>query len=186
MKRIVLALIVCYAIFCPLIVLNFALPSAENAFPSPTYNISQSGIPENYYTVGILPPMHSTLDLDFLSFLSEIEYPHEYEADIFDCSESAAFLECYLENLGYDAVIMVGSNSSENQKQVHAWVEVRNLTSFKSGRNLTTMQLDRLIDHPVFSLPRLYYTEDQTCYEDVFAACEACWSCDQWDWWNAI
>lgn len=187
MKRMLLiaiAIAICYVIVCPLVVLNFAAPLAEKAFPLPLTYLNASEIPENYYNKALAPACtHDTLELLFL--LSDIKYPHEYEAGIFDCSESAAFLECHLENLGYDAVIMVGANkSSEGQKYVHAWVEVRNLTVNQSG-NLVAMPLDRHEDLTYFSLMGFYYREDRTQYEDIYEACEAYGGCNQWDWWNA-
>jgi len=173
-KLLIAIAIVCYVMACPAIIL-IAISNAETSFPLPTYDASE--IPENYY-VGVPDTAHTTVDL-FRS-LSGIEYPHEYEAGVFDCSESAAFVECYLENLGYDAVIVCGANS---QKQYHAWVDVRNLTL---NNRTVTMHLERCGDVTFFSVPSVYYKEDQTCYQDVFAACEASRSCNDWDWWNSF
>ena len=174
--------------------LLIAVPLAETAkFPAPTFNVSEnyyyvdvpkkvSGIPKNYYHAEVPDCANDTLELDHL--LSNIKYPCAFEPDIFDCSETAAFLECYLENLGYDTVIMTGARFSEGEKAYHAWVEVRNLTLNQSG-NPVAMHINRHEDTTYFALMSFHYQEDQTSYENIYEACESRWGFNEWDWWNA-
>lgn len=209
MKRTLLIAIIaiaCYwmvfsTISYPLIV----IPHAEKAFSGPTYNeISESenyyysevcnpkkqqlpiynisDIPKNYYHAEIPDCANDVVELDHL--LSNIKYPLAFEPGIFDCSESAAFLERYLENLGYDAVIMTGARFFEGKKRYHAWVEVRNITLDQSG-NPVAMHINRHEDTTYFALMSFHYQEDQAYYEDIYEACESRWGFNEWDWWNA-
>ena len=63
-------------------------------------------IPEPYYTGTRNPDLTSADLLDLL--LNHYTVPHEYERDVFDCTEGAAYMEWYLENRGYDADIVHG------------------------------------------------------------------------------
>ena len=201
MKKILLfAALICYVLVCYAVVPAIPLPESkafqlvpcdqseirENYYDAEGLHSQQSlmelfdlsEIPNNYYDAEVPHPPHSLIDL--LYFISEIKYPQVYEEHIFDCSESAAFLEWYLENHGYDAVIVVGTD--ENQKG-HAWVEVRNLTN-ASGYP-ATMELDRHIDSTYFSLAGFYYNVDRTYYDDIYDACEAYGHSSEWNWWKA-
>lgn len=191
-----ISIAIVYACFLGGVHLLIAVPLAETAkFPAPTFNVSEnnysyvgdpkkvSSIPKNYYHAEVPDCANDVLELDYL--LSNIKYPHASEPDIFDCSETAAFLERYLENLGYDAVIMTGARFSEGEKVYHAWVEVRNLTLNQSGKPVA-MHLDRHEDTTYFALPSFYYREDQAYYKDIYEACESRWGFDEWDWWDVV
>ena len=198
-KTILICVFICYALVCYFAVPAIPLPESkafqlvpcdQSEIPENYYNMEVphsshemmelfdlSEIPNNYYDADVPHPSHSLMEL--LYFISEIKYPHAYEEHVFDCSESAAFLEWYLENHGYDAVIVVGTNENQN---VHAWVEVRNLTN-ASGYP-ATIDIDRHKDSTYFSLVRFYYNVDRTYYEDIYEVCEARFQFNEWDWWH--
>lgn len=143
----------------------------------------EADIPHSYYYAHVPACANDVLELDHL--LSNIKYPHAFEPNVFDCSESAAFLEWHLQNRGYDAAIMVGARkSSEGKKAYHAWVVVRNLTL--EGGKPVAMHVNRCEGAAYFAVMSFYYQEDQAYYEDIYEACESHWGCDEWDWWNAI
>ena len=90
----------------------------------------ESDIPEPYYfDEGYVEPTLGNLD----DVVSEIVYPHEYEAGVYDCSERSAYVERYLENRGFDADIVT------SDKEKHAWVLVRDVkctVTYGPGTNI--------------------------------------------------
>ena len=197
-KTIVFVALVCYVLACYAVVPSIPLPESkafqlvpcdQSEIPENYYNMEVphishemmelfdlSEIPNNYYDADVPHPSHSLMEL--LYFISEIKYPHAYEEHVFDCSESAAFLEWYLENHGYDAVIVVGTNENQN---VHAWVRVKNLTN--ASGCAATIDIDRHKDSTYFALPGFSFNADKTHYDDIFAACKAYGQCSEWNWW---
>ena len=67
---------------------------------------TKTPIPEPYYTTPRNPDLVSADLVDLL--INHTTMPHEYERDVFDCTEGAAYLEWYLENHGYDTDIVHG------------------------------------------------------------------------------
>jgi len=171
----------CYAIVFPVIALNIS--HHVERLSQPALDSGRFIIPQNYYIPNGSNTLNSTHDLsEFQHLLRKIQYPHPYEEHVFDCSESAAFTEWYLENHGYDTAIVVGTNA---QGEVHAWVEVRGVIPLYEDFPVT-MCIERFQDSPYFSpLVKKEYIHDQEYYEDVFEACEAWGGCLEWDWWNA-
>lgn len=77
-------------------------------------------VPNDYYSIGAFPH-HSNTYGELTNFLLwEFVLPTGYKTNIFDCSESAAYLEWALENAGFDADIAVGPTPWDSGR--HAWV----------------------------------------------------------------
>ena len=69
-----------------------------------------------YYT----KPKTPTYGVDNLkTIVNQVTWSRPYEEDVFDCSEMSAFMERYLENHGFDAVILIGDPFGRGR---HAWV----------------------------------------------------------------
>jgi hypothetical protein len=79
-------------------------------------------VPHSYYSASGIP-QHSNTWEDLGEFLSyEFSLPTGYEKNVFDCSESTAYLEWALENAGFDAYIAVGPTPWDQSEGYHAWV----------------------------------------------------------------
>jgi len=53
------------------------------------------------------------------TIVNQVEWSRPYEEDVFDCSEMSAYMERYLENHGFNAIILVGDPFGLGS---HAWV----------------------------------------------------------------
>ncbi len=91
---------------------NFVIISDIKSVPE-SYSASES-----YY----IPEERQNKSISELrAVLTEIEYPHSYKENVFDCSEMTAYCEWFLENRGYKTVICT------NETWRHAYVRVENL-----------------------------------------------------------
>jgi len=98
-------------------IFSFCFPSASllpmSEYPLNRIVVMKANVPEPYYV-----PTQSNENLsDLIEVLNDIEFP--YIANYWDCSESSAYLERYLENKGFTTYICV------NHKIRHAWLWVR-------------------------------------------------------------
>ena len=110
----ILSLITCFLVF--VVPYNLGQRDSIDGTPNLTLTRPVVSIPEPYYT-GSRNPNLTFLDL--LDVCLNETMPHEYEKDVFDCSEEAAYMEWYLESHGFDTVIGM------NEDQSHAYVVVR-------------------------------------------------------------
>lgn len=81
-------------------------------------------VPHGYYSTRVFPYHLNTLDELRIFLSSEFWLPRNYEVGIFDCSESAAYVEWALENSGFDARIAVGAAPWNPGAGYHAWILV--------------------------------------------------------------
>lgn len=84
---------------------------------------SSFSVPKNYYGVADFGYHEKTTKglQDFLNHFIQEEVIH-YKTDVFDCSESAAFVEWLLENAGFKADIVIGLTPWDPKIGYHAWV----------------------------------------------------------------
>ena len=114
-------------------------------------------VPPNYYTP------HNTIKTfgDLVYFIDDFEYPRKLNwdnpFDIFDCSESSAYLEYKLENSGFDAAIVI-----DNQ---HAWVVVRNITKNNQTKDYAIEATTLAISHY-----KARYRSHTKVFEDIYEA----------------
>jgi hypothetical protein len=78
-------------------------------------------LPDNYYSVAAFESHPNTYEALCNFLLYDFALPRTYKLGVFDCSESAAYLEWALEIAGFDADIVVGPTPWDTESR-HAWV----------------------------------------------------------------
>lgn len=117
-------------------------------------------VPHGYYSNNIFKSYSNTYS-DLGQFLnSEFELPSSYELEIFDCSESAAYLEWALENAGFDAEIVVGSFPQDPDSGFHSWVIVYTTDNYKVAVEATNFNRDRNAFRSWGRVPGVVYSDD--------------------------
>ena len=114
-------------------------------------------VPPNYYT-----PQNSTKTFtDLVQFIDDFEYPRKLNwdnpLDIFDCSESSAYLEYKLEEGGFDAAIAIDNR--------HAWVIVRDITRDNKTKDYSIEATTLVISHY-----KARYRSHNKVFEDIYEA----------------
>ena len=123
-------------------------------------------IPEPYY----LDVEKGTKNISELrEALKGIKYPHEYEETVFDCSEMSGYTERFLENRGFDTMILVNSSWR------HAWISC----SIES-RNVNIECVP-----PVHITDSEKYNHPEDMYEDIYEALDSNYP-RQFDWWLQV
>ena len=153
-------------------------------------------VPHAYYSNNIFKTYSNTYD-DLKQFLnSEFELPSSYEIEIFDCSESAAYLEWALENAGFDAEIVVGLFPQDPASGFHSWVIVET-TDYQVAVEATNFNRDRNTFRSWGRTPGVVYSDDNLIegadayyngYDDRFGNIYETIrgynaSAQQWNWW---
>ncbi len=153
-------------------------------------------VPHAYYSTNMFKTYSNTYS-DLGQFLnSEFELPSSYEEEIFDCSESAAYLEWALENAGFDAEIVVGPFPQDPATGFHAWVIVYT-TEYKVAVEATNFNRDRngyrswgrtpgivFSDDTLIKGGEAYYDGYDDRFENIYEAIrEYRASAQQWNWW---
>lgn len=159
-------------------------------------------VPDDYYRV--FPAYYdNTLGdlkrrLDYL--MRFVDAPGKYKYDVLDCSESAAMMENFLQNSGFDAWIAVGPTPWVGGKGTHAWVIVKARDGTVAVE--PTMWLGSpwrfgwLIDfgkkvgwlmgfQPGVTTDPMYFKYNRL-YDNVYEAVRAYGSEQEWDWWNEL
>lgn len=131
--------------------------------PMATPTISEKyGIPEPYYQdVGKKESINELRET-----LKEIKYPHEYEATVFDCSEMSSYTEWYLENRGFDTMILA------NDSWGHAWTSCS-----IDGRNVNIECVP-----PIHITSSEGYNHPEDIYADIYVALDSSYILE-FDWW---
>ena len=153
-------------------------------------------VPHAYYSTNIFKTYSNTFS-DLGQFLnSEFELPSSYELEVFDCSETAAYLEWALENAGFDAEIVVGRFPPDPDSGFHAWV-IAHTTDYKVAIEATNFNKSRNAYRSWGRIPGVVYSNDTliegaeayyNSYDDSFknifeAIREHGTSSQQWNWW---
>lgn len=153
-------------------------------------------VPHAYYSTNLFKTYSNTYS-DLSRFLnSEFELPRSYEKEVFDCSESAAYLEWALENAGFDAEIVVGPFPQDPASGFHAWV-IAHTTDYKVAVEATNFNRNRNAYRSWGRVPGVVYSDDTLIegseayyngYDDSFeniyeAIRNHRASCQQWNWW---
>lgn len=159
-------------------------------------------VPHDYYSVETFSHrsnVFSELE-DFLR--SEFVLPRAYEADVFDCSESVAYLEWALENAGFEAYIAVGPVPWDPSSGYHAWViayteesQVAIEATVLTGEYSLPWIFARLFPSRT---PGIVYQDDQQIsgwqnyyegydylFKNIFEAyLNDMYSIEEWNWWE--
>lgn len=134
-------------------------------------------VPPNYYT-----PHNTTKTFgDLVYFIDDFEYPRKLNwdnpFDIFDCSESSAYLEYKLEESGFDAAIAIDNH--------HAWVIVRDIK-----KNNKTMDYSVEATTLAISYYKARYRSHTNVYEDIYEAIDGYFFFKhryyEFNWWNGV
>jgi len=154
-------------------------------------------VPDSYYSTYAFPH-HSNTYEELSSFLLwEFELPTGYKVGIFDCSESAAYLEWALENAGFNADIAVGPTPWNPASGRHAWVIAHpegyrvaieataltgeyNLLYFFAGRIPGIIYGDDLL------IPgwENYYEGYDNLFKNIYQAIRYHEITEEWNWWE--
>jgi len=170
---------------------------AENSQLHNILNLYEK-IPHDYYSSGSYKH-HSNTYSELCSFLTlEFKLPRGYEKNVFDCSESSAYLEWALENAGFDAYIAVGRTPWNPESGNHAWVIVFTSDKYIVPIESTSLTGD-LISNLLFLLfsggrtPGVIYSNDDVwqnysagydrLFKNIYDAVRNCGFIEEWDWW---
>lgn len=143
---------------------------------------------------------HSNTYEELCQFLTyEFKIPRDYELGIFDCSESAAYLEWALETAGFDARIVVGPTPWNPASGYHAWViaypegyRVAIEPTALSGEyillELLTGRTPGIIygNDPVISCWQNYYEGYDDQFKNIYIAIGNSGRLEEWNWWEGF
>jgi len=155
-------------------------------------------VPHSYYSMDVFKSYENTWE-GLSKFLSSgFKLPRDYELNVFDCSESSAYLEWALENAGFMAVIVVGPSPSGEVGVDHAWVIART-RDYQVAIEATSLNTkDRYAALSWGRVPGVIYGNDtlidgwENYYEgydeefkNIFIAIrEFGYSDREWNWWE--
>lgn len=148
-------------------------------------------VPQGYYTTGRFPYHANTLE-DLYVFLDyEFRLPTSYQLGVFDCSESATYVEWALENSGFDADIVVGPPPWGGTGG-HAWILVNfsndtmialEPAALTSGLFPTDYGLVGWEDPAIPEWRNYYQAYDAVC-PNVYQAIKNTGTASEWNWWE--
>jgi hypothetical protein len=156
-----------------------------------------SRIPRGYYN-NSASANNSYEDLkDFLNY--NFYLPKGYKLGVFDCSESAAYLEWVLQNNGFDAKIVIGPTPWA-ESGYHAWVFVYTeqdvvaieptvLTGgverlFDSISNIINNSARGVVYYNQNDTAKNYYEVYTEVFGDISEAVKYSKSTEEWNWWE--
>jgi len=154
-------------------------------------------VPHDYYYSGAFG-YHSNTYADLCDFLDyEFAPTRSYDADVFDCSESSAYLEWALENAGFDAQIAVGPTPWDQNSGYHAWVIVNTKEHQVAIEATALTGWDKFFSIFLFRTPGIVYSDDwlvpgwqnyydgyDRLYENIYKAVRHNRSTEEWNWWE--
>lgn len=154
-------------------------------------------VPHDYYSAtGFVH--HSNTYAELCHFLSsEFVLPRGYKANVFDCSESSAYLEWALENAGFDAQIAVGPPPWDQSSGYHAWV-IAYTKEYSVAIEATALTGGyKFLDLFLFRTPGVVYSNDPLIpgwqnyyngydhlFRNTFEAIRYYGSTEEWNWWE--
>jgi len=156
-------------------------------------------VPHSYYSSGGFSHHSNTFDelCYFLTF--EFALPRGYEENIFDCSESSAYLEWALENAGFDAEIAFGRTPWDSTSGYHAWVmayptgynvaiEATALTGEYNWVTLFAGRIPGIVygDDPLIPGWENYYHGYDNKFRNIYLAIRNWDSGVEWNWWEGF
>lgn len=156
-------------------------------------------VPHSYYSTDTFKYHENTLK-ELSKFLtSEFKLPRDYELNVFDCSESSAYLEWALENAGFMAEIIVGPDPSGEAGLDHAWVIVRT-SDYQVAIEATALTTrDRYAWLSWGRIPGVIYGEDNLIdgwenyyegydesFKNIYMAIRQFGTGQEWNWWEGV
>ncbi len=154
-------------------------------------------VPHAYYSIeGFIH--HSNTYEELCQFLTyEFVLPTGYKLNVFDCSESAAYLEWALENAGFDAYITTGRTPWEPSSGYHAWV-IAYTAEYKVAIEATALTGEYYLSYLLAGrTPGIVYGDDSlipgwenyydgydTSLKNIYQAIRSCGTTEEWNWWE--
>jgi hypothetical protein len=154
-------------------------------------------VPLTYYSSGVFPRHSNTYEELRRFLIYEFTLPTVYKANLFDCSESSAYLEWALENAGFDAHIAFGPIPDDPDSGYHAWVIVY------TERNQVAIEATALTsEHKFLPSFRLrpsgiiysndplvpgwynYYEGYDNLFQNIYQAIHSFGTTEEWNWWE--
>lgn len=147
-------------------------------------------VPQGYYSNDTSQHRPNTY-IGLYQFLdSGVVLPQDYEAEVFDCSESAAYLEWALEYVGFNAVIVCGLNPrAPEDGSYHAWVIVYTEDSYKVAIEATAQNKGDKPSGIVYTGDpngENYHNGYEYCFENIYQCASEYMSISEWNWWEGI
>jgi hypothetical protein len=154
-------------------------------------------VPHDYYSIGAFQ-YHNNTYSELSKFLTlQFVLPRGYKVNVFDCSESAAYLEWALENAGFDAYIAVGPTPWDPDSGYHAWVIVYT-TDYKVAIEATALTGGyKFLSLFLFRTPGVVYKNDllisgwenyyegyDHLYKNIYQYIRAHGSIEECNWWE--
>ncbi len=154
-------------------------------------------VPHAYYSTRNFPYHSNTIEglCDFLIY--DFVLPTGYRLNIFDCSESAAYLEWALDTAGFDARIAAGKCPWNPSLGYHAWVLVFLETEGYVAIESTALTwADSYIARVFGMVPGAVYTDDPAwqnynynydyLFDNIYLAIKHTGSTEEWNWWEGF
>jgi hypothetical protein len=152
-------------------------------------------VPDGYYSTTRFPYHSNTIEglSDFL--VNDFRLPTGYRLNIFDCSESAAYLEWALDTAGFDARIATGKCPWNPSLGYHSWV-----LAFLGTEEYVAIEPTALtwtgsyIAWLIGRVPGAVYTDDPAwrnynynydyLFDNIYLAIKHTGSTEEWNWWE--
>lgn len=141
-------------------------------------------VPHDYYYSGGFA-YHSNTYPELCDFLDyEFQPTLRYERDVFDCTESSAYVEWALENAGVDDQIVDGPTPWSQTSGFHSWIIVNTQTQQVA---IEATIRPRIVYKDAWDATawQNYYHGYYALYENVYEAIRH-GSIQQWDWREVI
>ena len=154
-------------------------------------------VPHAYYPTGAFPHHSNTYEelAQFLTF--EFVLPTDYKLNVFDCSESSAYLEWALENAGFNTQIAVGPAPWDPSSGYHAWViaypegyrvaiEATELTGEYYLSDLFAGRVPGIVYSDDSLIPgwNNYYEGYDNLFQNIYLAIRNYGALQEWNWWE--
>lgn len=153
-------------------------------------------VPHDYYSLDRYPGRLNRVDPELQDFLGlEFSLPTTYKRGIFDCSESAAYVEIALEDAGFNAYIVSGPTPWSPDTGYHAWViaYASDYTCAIGPTALTGGIDSKIIYLLTQDAPRIiyggdthangYYNGFDKSFKNIDYAVDGYRSEEEWNWW---
>jgi len=150
-------------------------------------------VPHNYYETNYFASNGTAKELKGILRQAHDMLSRDYKAGVFDCSESAAFIEWVLEDAGYDAYIAVGPAPWDPKSGYHAWVIAYTRDGYVAAVECTITTSSRiwleleLLDYGIIygndPNAKGYYEGYDYLFKNIYQAIRY-FGAFEWNWWE--
>lgn len=150
-------------------------------------------VPHGYYETNYFASNGTARELKGILKRAHEMLSRDYMAGVFDCSESAAFIEWVLEDAGYDAYIAVGPAPWDPDAGYHAWVIAYTKDGYVAAIECTITTSSRswleleLLDYGIIygddPYAEGYYEGYDHLFKNIYQAIRY-YGAFEWNWWE--